>query len=250
MRPGAPAGDRLIALPAATVAPALDRLAEGRTPEAALELAHETFGERLALVSSFGAESAALLHIAAGVDRSIPVLFLETGMLFAATIAYRAELAERLGLRDVRRIRPDSGDLRRLDPAGDLHRADPDACCALRKTWPLERALSPFDAVITGRKRHQSGTRAALPVFEADETGRIRINPLAGWDARAVRAYLDRHALPLHPLVTEGFPSIGCAPCTTPVAPGEDARAGRWRGRGKTECGIHFGPGGVVRRAS
>jgi phosphoadenosine phosphosulfate reductase len=109
----------------------------------------------------------------------------------------------------------------------------------LRKTRPLERALAEFDGWITGRKRFQGGARVDLDLFEGEASGRIKVNPLAHWDARAVAAYLDRHALPRHPLVARGFASIGCAPCTGPVAEGEDPRAGRWRGQEKTECGIH-----------
>lgn len=233
-------GEKLVRLPAGTVVRALNRLAEWTEPAAILRLAMETFGGRIALVSSFGAESAALLHMVAAIDRRVPVLFLETGMLFAATIAYQQDLAERLGLADVRRIRPDPADLAAADPRGRLHRADPDACCAIRKTRPLRRALAGFEAWITGRKRYQGPSRADLPVFELDEAGRIKVNPLAGWDARAIRAYMEAEGLPLHPLVNENYPSIGCAPCTTPVAPGEDPRAGRWRGRDKVECGIHF----------
>jgi len=249
-RRGCASGDRLISLPAGTVAAALDRLARDRTPQAILDLAmRQGFCDRIALVSSFGAESAALLHMVAEIDRTTPVLFLQTGMLFAQTLAYQQELAERLGLGDVRLIRPDPEALAQADPAGRLHASDPDACCHLRKTAPLTRALEPFDAWITGRKRYQSASRAGLAVFEADADGRIKVNPLARWDAVMIRDYMNAHDLPLHPLVGEGYPSIGCAPCTTPVAPGEDVRAGRWRDRGKAECGIHF-EGGRARRSA
>jgi phosphoadenosine phosphosulfate reductase len=239
--------ERLLRLPAPAVARALNRLAEGMSPQEILALTKEAFGGRLAMVSSFGSESAPLLHMVAGLDRALPVLFLETGMLFGATVAYQRELADRLGLTDVRLVRPDPADLRAGDPHGTLHRADPDACCALRKTLPLHRALEGFDAWITGRKRYQAATRAALEIFEADGDGRIKVNPLAHWDAAAIRAYMAEHDLPLHPLVNERYPSIGCAPCTTPVAPGEDPRAGRWRGLAKVECGIHFEEGRAVR---
>lgn len=201
----------------------------------------------MALVSSFGAESAALLHMVSRIDRATPVLFLETGMLFPATLAYQQSLAEHLGLTGVRLIRPDGAEVKAEDSAGDLHRADADACCDLRKTRPLERALAPFQGWITGRKRFQTADRADLPLFEADAQGRIKLNPLADWDAGRIRAYMDAHDLPRHPMVAEGFPSLGCAPCTTKVAPGEDPRAGRWRGSDKTECGIHIVDGRVVR---
>lgn len=200
--------------------------------------------DRVALVSSFGAESVVLLHLVARIDRAVPVLFLETEMLFAETLAYQAEVAARLGLRDVRHIRPDAAAVAARDPHGRLHRADPEACCTLRKTAPLTAALGGFDAWITGRKRRQGGARATLSVFERDADGRLKVNPLAFWTKADQRAYMDRHALPRHPLEARGFLSIGCAPCTTPVAPGEDERAGRWRGSAKTECGIHISPAG------
>jgi phosphoadenosine phosphosulfate reductase len=199
----------------------------------------------VALVSSFGAESVVLLHMAAITRRDTPVLFLETGMLFAETLAYQLDLTERLGLTDVRLIRPDAS---RADPDGTLHTRDPDACCDLRKTQPLEAALAGFDAWITGRKRYQGTTRAALDFFEVeDSTGRIKVNPLAHWTRDDLRDYMDENRLPRHPLVARGYPSIGCAPCTSPVAAGEDERAGRWRGQAKVECGIHFVNGKMVR---
>lgn len=201
---------------------------------------------RIALVSSFGAESVVLLHMVAVTDRSLPVLFVDTGMLFTETLVYQHELAERLDLQDLRILR--AADIAREDPDGTLHRSDPDACCALRKTRPLQQALAGFDGWITGRKRFQSGSRAALDFFEIEEgTGRIKVNPLAHWAAEDLRTYIEENRLPRHPLVAKGYPSIGCAPCTTPVAPGEDPRAGRWRGRDKDECGIHFVNGRLVR---
>lgn len=203
---------------------------------------------RVAMVSSFGAESVALLHMLSVVDRSVPVLFLDTQMLFPETLDYQLELAGKLRLSDIRRIEPDRTGLFLRDPEGDLHQRDPDACCALRKTEPLLEALAPFDAWITGRKRFQGGQRAALDFFEAETDTRIKINPLAHWDPTDVQDYMLNNRLPRHPLVAQGYPSIGCAPCTSKVDPGEDPRAGRWRGRGKTECGIHFVNGKAVRR--
>lgn len=199
---------------------------------------------RTALVSSFGAESVALLHLVSLVDRTTPVLFLDTEMLFPETLAFQAEVAGALGLTDVRRIGPLGAAER--DPDGMLHGRDPDACCALRKTEPLERALAPFEAWITGRKRHQSAGRAALPLVEA-AGGRLKVNPLAAWAPGDARAHMEAHDLPRHPLVARGYPSIGCAPCTSRVDAGEDERAGRWRGQDKDECGIHFVDGRIVR---
>lgn len=203
---------------------------------------------KIALVSSFGAESVVLLHMVAVTDKTTPVLFIDTEMLFTETLVYQAELAERLDLRNLRIIRADATATAAGDPDGTLHRTDPDACCSLRKTEPLNRALADYDGWITGRKRFQSGTRAALDFFEAEEgTNRLKVNPLAHWAPEDVRAYMEENRLPRHPLVAQGYPSIGCAPCTSPVAEGEDPRAGRWRNQNKDECGIHFVNGKMVR---
>jgi phosphoadenosine phosphosulfate reductase len=193
---------------------------------------------RLAAVSSFGAESAVLLHMVAEVDRDVPVIFTNTQRIFGDTLAYRDELSERLGFTDLRVFRPDPRLLAARDDKGLRWSYDPDGCCDLRKVEPLRRALAPFDAWISGRKGFQAGTRRALPRFEADE-GRLKINPLADWDKARLDAYFAAHELPRHPLEAEGYPSIGCAPCTSKVQPGEDPRAGRWRGWDKVECGIH-----------
>lgn len=200
-----------------------------------------------AMVSSFGAESVVLLHLVSVIDRTVPVLFLDTRMLFEETLAYQAEVADRLGLAEVRIIRPDPTAVLARDVDGILHLSDPDGCCQLRKTEPLERALKGFDAWINGRKRYQGQTRAEIDFFEVDENGRIKINPLAHWDRHDIADYMAENNLPRHPLVAKGYASIGCAPCTTPVKPGEDPRAGRWRGREKEECGIHFINGRMVR---
>lgn len=202
---------------------------------------------RIAMVSSFGAESVALLHMVATLDRTTPVLFVDTQMLFQETLDYQSDVAQRLGLTDVRRITPSATSVEREDPASELHVDWKDACCDLRKTRPLEKALGDFDAWITGRKRFQSKSRAALEFFEADGANRIKVNPLAHWTPQDVRDYMDNNRLPRHPLVAQGYPSIGCAPCTSKVKPGEDPRAGRWRGEDKEECGIHFVNGKAVR---
>jgi len=200
----------------------------------------------IALVSSFGAESVALLHLVSVTDNTTPVIFIDTELLFTQTLVYQQEIAEKLGLRNVRILR--STDAQVIDPDRTLHKSNPDACCTLRKTRPLSTALSGFDGWITGRKRFQSGSRAALEFFEVeDTTGRIKINPLAHWGAQDVRTYMDENRLPRHPLVAQGYPSIGCAPCTSPVTAGEDPRAGRWRDQPKEECGIHLVNGKMVR---
>lgn len=193
---------------------------------------------RVAAVSSFGAESAVLLHLIAQIDRDIPVIFLNTQKIFGETLQYRDELSEKLGFTDLRVFRPDPRLLAAKDATGLRWNYDPDGCCDLRKVEPLRRALAPFDAWISGRKGFQAGTREAMPRFEEDE-GRLKLNPLADWDKAALDAYFAEHQLPRHPLEAEGYPSIGCTPCTSKVLPGEDPRAGRWRGWDKVECGIH-----------
>ncbi|NOD63491.1 MULTISPECIES: phosphoadenylyl-sulfate reductase [unclassified Ruegeria] len=204
--------------------------------------------DKLALVSSFGAESVVLLHMAAVVDKMTPVLFVDTQMLFTETLEYQQEVSERLGLKNVQIIRADDEDVQRDDPYGALRLRDTDACCNLRKTFPLQKALTGYCGWITGRKRFQSGTRAALDFFEVEDgTGRIKVNPLAHWAREDVRAYMEENNLPRHPLVAKGYPSIGCAPCTSPVKEGEDPRAGRWRDQNKEECGIHFVDGKMMR---
>lgn len=216
-------------------------------PRTIIEAAFETFGEKLALVSSFGAESAVLLDIAAKVNPDVPVLFLDTGMLFGQTLDYRKALAAQLGLTDVRDLRPHYQDLATIDPEAKLWQTDTDACCNLRKVVPLDLALEDFDGWITGRKRFHGGARLSLPVVEQAER-HIKFNPLANWTKADLDAYAAEHELPAHPLVAQGFPSIGCWPCTKPVEDDKDLRGGRWAGSQKTECGIHVArtPGAVA----
>lgn len=213
---------------------------EGEEAETIVAAALEIYAGKIALVSSFGADSAVLLAMVADIDRSLPVLFLDTGKLFPATLAYRDRLVEALGLTGVITRSPDAANLATADPAGALWMTDTDACCEIRKVRPLATALGPYAAWISGRKRYQAETRANLPLFEA-VNGRIKVNPLLGWDRMRIEAYREARRLPPHPLVAEGYPSIGCLPCTDKVKPGEDERAGRWRGKAKTECGIHIG---------
>jgi phosphoadenosine phosphosulfate reductase len=193
---------------------------------------------RVAAVSSFGSESAVLLDLVAAVDKDVPVIFINTQKIFGETLAYRDTLAEQLGFTDLRVFRPDPRLLAGRDATSLRWSYDPDGCCDLRKVEPLRRALAPFDAWISGRKGFQGKTRTALPRFELDE-GRLKINPLADWDKAALDAHFQLRRLPRHPLEAQGYPSVGCVPCTSQVQPGEDPRAGRWRGWDKTECGIH-----------
>lgn len=199
---------------------------------------------RFAVSSSFGADSAVLLHLVAQVDPDIPVLFLETGFHFAETLTFRRDLVARLGLRDVRDLRPELTVARQAsEHGGGLYLRDPDTCCAIRKVAPLNTALREFDGWASGVRRDQTAERADTPIAQVVERNGqplVKVSPLARWSAQDIEGYLDRHDLPRHPLADEGFPSIGCAPCTRRVTPHEDPRAGRWAGTAKTECGIHI----------
>jgi phosphoadenosine phosphosulfate reductase len=217
----------------------LDHTLRDASPAHVIETALKLVGrEQLALVSSFGTESAALLKVMADVDPAIPVIFLDTGWLFEETLAYRDTLIAALGLRDVRSIKPLDEALSRQDPDRELWFSDPDACCRIRKVEPLARALKPFSAWINGRKRFQGGARAEIPVVE-DDGAKLKFNPFANVSREEVEAIYKLAKLPPHPLVASGYLSVGCMPCSSRTAPDEDARSGRWRGRPKTECGIH-----------
>jgi phosphoadenosine phosphosulfate reductase len=196
------------------------------------------FPGRIAVVSSFGAESALILALVAEIDPATPVIFLDTGKHFSSTLSYRDRLTANLGLTDVRSVQPLPAEVASADTDGQLWDRNPDACCHLRKVVPLDRALAGFEAWITGRKRFQSGQRADLETIEAVDS-RIKINPLAKWSLAQVASEFKARDLPRHPLVGQGYPSIGCAPCTARVADDAPARAGRWAGADKTECGIH-----------
>ena len=196
------------------------------------------FPGRIAVLSSFGAESALLLAVVAEIDPTIPVIFLDTGKIFPETIQYISQIETRLGLKNVRRVGPDVAALADRDPEGELWQFDPDACCALRKVEPMLAALQGVDALISGRKRYHGALRHFIPRVEAGE-GVIKIDPIADWSRERVAAEFTLRALPRHPLEALGYPSIGCMPCTAPVRAGDDMRAGRWAGRAKTECGIH-----------
>ncbi|WP_423604882.1 phosphoadenylyl-sulfate reductase [Sphingomonas sp. MS122] len=234
--------DRIDTAPAFTERDALrlNNLFRGvSTTEVLRTVLTEQMAGDVAIVSSFGAESAVLLHLVASVDPSVPVIFLDTGKHFPETLAYRDQLAAKLGLTDLRIVTPDAETLAKRDETGLRWSYDPDGCCEIRKVIPLEKAMAGFDASITGRKAFQASTRNALPRFEVDKAGKLKINPLADWTKADLDAYFTAHDLPRHPLEAEGYLSIGCAPCTHKVKPGEDPRSGRWAGWDKTECGIH-----------
>ena len=200
----------------------------------------------LAIVSSFGADSVVLLHMVAQVDKTLPVYFLETGKHFPETLDYVETLKQQLGLANVVALHPDAKDLARFDPKGDLWETDPDSCCHIRKTEPLDEAVKGFGGWVTGRKRFQTKERGVLPHFELTSDDRIKVNPLAYFSDADITSYKLKYGLPEHPLYAKGYKSIGCAPCTSAVADGEDARAGRWRGLNKKECGIHFDFNGAI----
>ena len=229
-----------IGQPATRRAAALAARYAGQDGEALLRpLIEREFSGGIALLSSFGSEAALLLDMVARIDPGVPVIFLDTGKLFGETLRYRDALVRRLGLKDLRVIRPAAAEVAAKDPDGTLWHDDPDACCALRKVAPLETALAGFSAWISGRKRYHGGLRRSLETFEAAD-GRIKINPLAGWSRARIEEALAERDLPPHPLQADGFLSIGCMPCTARVAPGADLRSGRWVGLAKTECGIHL----------
>lgn len=225
--------------------PTLDRLRhryEGWSTHVILEdLILKEYPERIAAVSSFGAESAVILSFLAEIDRAVPVIFLDTGKHFPETLTYRDQLIERLGLTNVRSAKPETDALGHEDPRGVLHESDVERCCRIRKVKPLDTALHGYAAWITGRKRYHGGERARLEILEEVDL-RIKVNPLAGWTPSEIAVEFRRRNLPVHPLVAVGYRSIGCAPCTSPIASDQPARSGRWSDSNKTECGIHRAP--------
>jgi phosphoadenosine phosphosulfate reductase len=241
-RSGSGAADPLVKARLAS----LQEKASGRNAQGILELAlKEEFPGRTAVVSSFGAESAVLLHMVAEIDPATPILFLNTGKLFGETLRYRDRLQDLLGLGDVRSLAPSREARETLDPQEDLWLKNGDACCQFRKVVPLAHALAPFEAQVTGRKRFQTRERATMQAVEFFD-GRFRFNPLWQWTLPELEAYANAHKLPRHPLVEDGYPSIGCMPCTRRVQAGEDYRSGRWADSEKDECGIHLTDGGGI----
>ena len=196
-----------------------------------------------ALVSSFGADSAVLLHMVSRLDRNAQIVFLDTGFHFSETLSYRDRLTQAFGLTNVRTASVDPIAVKRLDAQRRLHLSAPDNCCQLRKVSVLDRHLRMNDAWVSGQRRSQASTRSSVSVVEVDQArGKLKFNPLANWSHRDFAAYKARYELPEHPLTAKGYLSIGCAPCTSAVKAGEDARAGRWRGQPKLECGLHNRP--------
>lgn len=218
--------------------------------EALLEkMIKDVFPDRLAVASSFGSESVVLLDLVAKVDPSTPILFGNTLKLFPETLAYVHQLVDVLGLTNIQHLKPELSVTQHEDSEDMLWRSNPDRCCEIRKVVPFQNGLEGFDAWVTGRKRFQSSTRSVLPVIEQDGE-RVKLNPLADWTSDDIQAYITEKGLPEHPLKKHGYLSLGCSTCTRPVKEGEDQRAGRWSGRDKIECGIHFVNGSVVRPGS
>jgi phosphoadenosine phosphosulfate reductase len=218
----------------------LNRRDAGKTAQDILKPALTLMKQKIALVSSFGADSAVLLHMVVQIAPKTPVLFIDTMKLFRATLSYQKQLANHLGLEHVNHLSPDPGRVFLQDTEGLLHQSNTDACCTLRKVEPLQQSLSPFSAWITEPQAVSIRTRADLSIWEADAAGRLKLNPLTHWSKQDIAAYFETHNLPRHPLNEKGYPSIGCAPCTFRAPPGMHARAGRLAGQSKTECGIHL----------
>jgi phosphoadenosine phosphosulfate reductase len=211
----------------------------GKGPHEIIRVALREFGRKLTYVSSFGAESAAMLGLIADVDQGLPIVFIDTGMHFHQTLQYRDTLGQVLGLTDIRTFHPVKDEVKAVDPRGVLNKTDPNACCEVRKVRPLAPALEGFDAWITGRKRFHGGGRTKLPVVEYFE-GRYKINPLTDQTPEDLAALVAEKHLPPHPMVAEGYPSIGCWPCTARPLDPNDIRSGRWVGFKKEECGLHL----------
>lgn len=220
----------------------------GFAPEALLKaVIHHEFQGKVALLSSFGADSALLLSLVAAVDPHLPVLFLDTGKHFPETLEFVEEIHHRLRLTNIIHLKPREDMEARTDPDGLLWQQQPNRCCWMRKVEPLKRGLEEggYEALITGRKRYQTQNRQQMDLIEMGEDGVFRINPLADFERSDIDREMQLRSLPQHPLVAKGYRSIGCAPCTAPVKEGEDERAGRWQHTGqfpgaqKSECGIH-----------
>lgn len=212
---------------------------ETTSAEDILRWGWKTFRPEIALLSSFGTESVVLLHMVSEIAPQMRVLFLETGYHFLETQQYKKLLAERLRLNVVDLNAAISREEFVRTYGDDLYDRDPDRCCDINKVEPLARALKGLKAWVAGIRRGQGPTRKNIHILEAYEGGLYKLNPLANWTSKDAWEYIKRHALPVHPLFEKGYTSIGCWPCTRPVLPGDDARAGRWAGRVKTECGIH-----------
>ncbi|HJT23847.1 MAG TPA: phosphoadenylyl-sulfate reductase [bacterium] len=213
---------------------------ETQTAEDVVRWAVGEFGSDIAMSTSFGAESAVLLHLVSRIKPDIPVLFTNTGFHFKETLEHRDYLVNRLKL-NLRELTPEIPHEQFLAQYGKLYERDPDACCAMNKIAPFEKALKDYKAWVTGIRRNQAVTRKDSPFVENYRDALVKVNPLLNWTSKMLWDYAKKHDLPYHPLWEKGYLSIGCSPetCTRPVKLGEDPRSGRWAGTGKIECGIH-----------
>ena len=212
---------------------------ETQSPPDILAWSWETFRPHVVVSTSFQTQSVALLHMVSQVCPEMPVIFVDTGYHFPETLAFRDELQRQLDL-NVQTVHPDPEiRQRRANAAGPLYVRDPDLCCRIHRVEPMACALAGIEAWVSGVRRDQTHHRQKIQVVSRRDDGLIRIHPLANWTKRDLEVYIDRHALPMHPLSSQGYTSIGCAPCTRPPSDGEDERSGRWAGTDKTECGLH-----------
>jgi phosphoadenosine phosphosulfate reductase len=218
---------------------AVNRRFEASLPSEVLRWASTAFAPDVILTSSFQHDGVVLAHMLGEIAPWIPVLFVDTGFHFPETLAYMDEITERFGL-NLKVLRPSMPRDEFARKHGlDLYSRDPDLCCAINKVAPLREALQGVRCWINGRRRNQTSLRRTIPMVERFEGGVHKVNPLVNWTAQDTHRYLQEHDIPGHPLFEKGYASIGCAPCTRPILAGEDERAGRWAGTGKTECGIH-----------
>jgi len=216
-----------------------NEIAETQTPEEILRWVADSFAPDAVLTMSFQHEGVVIAHMLRTIAPETPVLFIDTGYHFSETLAYRDELVEKFGL-EIRNLSAAMPRGEFLATHGDnLYETDPDLCCKINKVDPMQLALNGVAAWINGRRRDQATTRSDMTILERLGGGIVKINPLANWKAKDTWAYMQKHEIPTHALFDQGYASIGCAPCTRPVLAGEDERAGRWAGRGKTECGLH-----------
>jgi phosphoadenosine phosphosulfate reductase len=220
--------------------------------EKLIEAANKFFSDgSLVSFSSFGSYSSLMLDMVAKVNNNLPILFLETGKHFPETLEFVEQVKTSLNLKNIVALTPDEKILKNVDPEGDLWKVHVDRCCWIRKVEPLDRYIEANNivSVITGRRAYQTKEREKMELVEMDDKGKIRLNPVAFWSKDKIKEEFAKRNLIQHPLVAKGYPSIGCAPCTRAVNPGEDERSGRWahvadyqpNSLQKTECGIHLG---------
>lgn len=220
----------------------IDRLSlefEAKTPQEIIKWAVDTYWPQIVLSSSFQTQSVPLLHMASQIRRDILIFFLDTGYHFWETLMFREQLASHWHLNILDLYRDTRWDEFARERTRSLPGDDPNLCCYIHKVDPMQRALKDMKAWISGIRRDQTATRAHAKILELQDDGLLKINPLLNWTKADVKKYAEEHRLPAHPLFQRGYRSIGCSPCTVAVGLHDDERAGRWSGRGKTECGLH-----------